>query len=49
MFGRGEFQGLIRKDYQNGQQVSESVAGQLAPINLSWINLSFGVAYTLGK
>jgi hypothetical protein len=49
MFGRGEFQGLIRRDYQNGQQVSESVAGQLAPINLSWINFSVGVVYTLGK
>lgn len=49
MFGRGEFQGLIRKDYQNGQQVSESVAGQLSPINLSWLNFTFGVVYTLGK
>lgn len=49
MFGRAEFDGIIRRDYQNGQQVSESVAGQLAPINLSWVNISFGIAYTLGK
>jgi hypothetical protein len=49
LFGRANFQGLIRKDYQNGQQVSESVAGQLAPVNLSWVNLTFGIAYTLGK
>jgi hypothetical protein len=49
LFGRANFQGLIRKDYQNGQQVSESVAGQLAPVNLSWVNITFGVAYTLGK
>jgi hypothetical protein len=49
LFGRANFQGLIRKDYQDGKQVSESVAGQLAPVNMSWINISFGVAYTLGK
>lgn len=49
MFGRANFQGLIRKDFQNGQQVSTSVAGQLGPVNLSWLNISFGVAYTLGK
>ncbi len=49
LFGRANFQGLIRKDYQDGQQVSESVAGQLAPVNLSWINFTFGVAYTLGR
>jgi hypothetical protein len=49
LFGRANFQGLIRKDYQNGQQVSESVAGQLGPVNLSWVNISFGVVYTIGK
>ncbi len=49
MFGRANFQGIIRRDYQNGQQVSESVAGQLAPINLSWVNITFGIAYTIGK
>jgi hypothetical protein len=49
LFGRANFQGIIRKDYVNGQQVSESVAGQLAPINLSWVNITVGVAYTLGK
>lgn len=49
MFGRANFQGLIRKDFQNGQQVSTSVAGQLGPVNLSWLNISVGVAYTLGK
>lgn len=49
LFGRANFQGLVRKDYQNGVQVGESVAGQLAPMNLSWINFSFGVAYTIGK
>jgi hypothetical protein len=49
MFGRANFQGLIRKDFQNGQQVSTSVAGQLGPVNLSWLNISVGIAYTLGK
>ncbi len=49
LFGRANFQGLIRRDYQNGQQVSEQLAGALAPVNLSWINVSVGVVYTLGK
>lgn len=49
MFGRATFQGLIKRDYQNGQQVSEMVAGQANAINFSWINISVGVAYTLGK
>jgi hypothetical protein len=49
LFGRANFQGLIRKDYQNGQQVSEQVAGTIAPVNLSWVNITVGVVYTLGK
>lgn len=49
LFGKAIFDGLIRKDYQNGNQVSESVATQLGEMSISWINVTFGISYTLGK
>ncbi len=50
LFGRANYPALIRTVYQPGQNPQESVASfPIAPMNLSWLNFSFGVAYTLGK
>lgn len=50
LFGRASFQSLIRTDFQDGIKVSEQVvAYPFSPMNMSWLNFTFGAAYTLGK
>lgn len=50
LFGRANYQYLVRRIYEDGIQKEESVAAYpIAPMNFSWVNVSLGVAYTLGK
>jgi hypothetical protein len=50
LFGRANYPALIRTVNEPGQAPQQSVASfGIQPLNLSWFNFSFGLAYTFGK
>lgn len=49
MFSRATFPNIIKKEYLNDELISETEATGSFALNMSWINLAAGVAYTIGK
>lgn len=49
LFSRATFPAIVKTEYVNDQQTSQSVASGSFALGLSWINIGAGIAYTIGK